>query len=47
MESVGDFAERVGEVVGHTIDLNATESNDEHHVAIVHREAVETVALFR
>lgn len=44
MESVGDVAERVGEVVGPTIDLSASESNEEPRVAVIHREGVETVA---
>jgi hypothetical protein len=44
MESVGDFAERVDEVVWLTIDRSASESNDETRLTAVHREAVETVA---
>lgn len=44
MESVGDVAERAGDVVRLTIDLSASESNDEYRVAAVHREAVETLA---
>lgn len=44
MESVGDLAERVGEVVGLTINLSASESNDENPIAVAHRKAVETGA---
>ena len=44
MESVGDFAERVDEVVWPTIDRSASESNDEDRTAAVHGEAVETLA---
>ena len=43
MESVGDVAERVDEVVEPTIDLSASESNEEARVAVIHREAVATV----
>ncbi|ULA61392.1 MAG: hypothetical protein LZF60_330003 [Nitrospira sp.] len=44
MESVGDIAERVDEVVGPTIDLSASESNDEARITAAHRKAVETIA---
>ena len=44
MESVGDIAERVDEMVGPTIDLSASESNDETRVTAEHRKAVETIA---
>ena len=44
MESVGDFAERVVEVMWPTIDRSAPESNDEDCGAAVHRKAVETLA---
>ncbi len=44
MESVGDFAERVDELLRPTIDRSALESNDENRGVAVHREAVETLA---